>query len=553
MVHLVKKKKKGKVYLYLQETGRINGRSQRLWQIYLGPEHKFKERSQMVQLPNVETETLEFGFIAALLSVADKLDLVKSIDKATEKRAQGVSVGEHLLFAAINRCIHPVSKAQLKRWFESTILRKLFPKLDSPLDSRSYWTHFRYLDKRNIEQIGENLARNAIETFDISFTNLLFDPTNFFTYINPKHANQTLPKHGHSKEGRHTLNLINFSLFCALDGGIPFLHLVYPGNVHDTTHFKQALKKLQTRVERLSLTPSTITLTFDKGNLSEEAFTYLDKEHFNFIASIRPSTQKDLLQAPPEEFHMGQLPNGKQVGVKETDRSLYGKKRRLIMIYNPKRAKWLQNNYEEKVRAKQQEIEEFFRTRLNSSRWNTKEKVQKKCKAIVGAKKFQKAVEISITEEKGGGRLSMEVSRNQEGMDEHTVTLGKSFLITNRSDLLPLDVVWAYRQQYIVENAFMLLKNPKYLSIRPLYHRTDESILGHCFVCFLGLLLLSLLVRELITKGFSMSVPKLIDILHHIKLTRISIPGRKKDLYKVNTMDDEVKRVYDTLELDRFV
>jgi transposase len=86
-----------------------------------------------------------------------------------------------------------------------------------------------------------------------------------------------------------------------------------------------------------------------------------------------------------------------------------------------------------------------------------------------------------------------------------------------------------------------------------MFHRTDESILGHCFVCFLGLLLLSLLVRELMTKELPMSIPKLIDILDKIKLTRISIPGRKKDLYKVDKMEAEVKRVYDALELERFL
>lgn len=553
MVHLVKKKKKGKVYLYLQETGRINGRSQRLWQIYLGPEHKFKERSQMVQLPDVETETLEFGFIAALLSVADKLDLVRIIDDFTEKRAQGMSVGVHLLFVAINRCIRPVSKRRLKTWVESTIFKKLYPTLQSALDSRSYWTHFRYLDETTIEQIGEQLAKKALETFEISFNDLLFDPTNFFTYINPKHANQTLPKHGHSKEGRHTLNLVNFSLFCALDGGIPFLHLVYPGNVHDATHFKQALRKLETRIKRLSLTPSTITLTFDKGNLSKEAFEFLDKEHFNFIASIRPSTQKDLLKSPSEEFPLETLSNGKQVGVKETVRNIYEKDRRVVIIYNPKRAKWLRENYETKIHSKTQEIEEFFKSRLNSPRWNTEEKILKKCKAILGAAKFQRAVDISLTKESLADPLSLTVSLNTSEMDEQKNMLGKSFLMTNRSDLSALEAVWAYRQQYQVEHAFKLLKNPSYLSIRPMFHRTDESILGHCFVCFLGLLLLSLLVRELMTKELPMSIPKLIDILDKIKLTRISIPGRKKDLYKVDKMEAEVKRVYDALELERFL
>lgn len=40
---------------------------------------KLKETLQIVQLPNVETKILEFGLIEALLTVAGKLDLVKSL------------------------------------------------------------------------------------------------------------------------------------------------------------------------------------------------------------------------------------------------------------------------------------------------------------------------------------------------------------------------------------------------------------------------------------------------------------------------------------------
>lgn len=149
------------------------------------------------------------------------MGVAEIIDEYTEKQNQGLSVGEHMLIGAINRCVELVSKTQLKRWFDSTILKKIYPKLGSTLDSRSYWTHSRYLNEDNIEKIGAALARASMEQFNVSFNDLLFDPTNFFTYINPRGGNQTIPKHSYSKEGRHTLNLVNLSLFCALDGGFP--------------------------------------------------------------------------------------------------------------------------------------------------------------------------------------------------------------------------------------------------------------------------------------------------------------------------------------------
>ncbi len=78
---------------------------------------------------------------------------------------------------------------------------------------------------------------------------VMFDPTNYYTYINPKNDMQLLPRHGHSKESRHTLNLVGVSLFCSSDYGIPIMHKVYPGNIRDVTQFKTEFPRF---IDRLS-------------------------------------------------------------------------------------------------------------------------------------------------------------------------------------------------------------------------------------------------------------------------------------------------------------
>lgn len=573
MVRLDKRKKKGHVYLYLEERAWIDGKSKRLWQVYLGPERRFKDLSKITLKVDIETETIEFGLIAALLMIAKKLGVVEVINKCTNKRDQGLSVGEHVLFAAINRCVEPVSKSHLKEWLETTMLKKIYPKFGSALDSRSYWTHYRYLDDEIVECIGDELNRVLIREFDVDFRNLLYDPTNFFTYINPKRANQALPRHGHSKEGHRTLNIVNFSLFCALDGGIPLLHLIYPGNVHDAKHFKNALESLKRRLNGLKVPPTAITLTFDKGNLSDDAFRFIDEEGLDYIASIRPSTRKELLLIPPEEFEMKELPNGKNLGVKafneekyrtrvkrfegnsttskKRDFATYGKNRRLIALYNPKQAKWQKKNFDKKLKDKLSAIEAFFKDRLNNEYWFKREKVLKKCETVLGAKKFQNVVDVRVTGKEG--ELTLSVSQNQAAYEEKMLSLGKSFLMTSRDDLPAWEVAWAYRQQYIVERAFKMLKNPKWLSIRPAWVRTDPSLKGHSFTCFIGLLLLSLLVRELVRQGIPLSISKAIKLLNGIKITKLTISGRQKPIYKLNKMNEEEQALYDALKLSNFL
>jgi transposase len=573
MVRIDRRKNKGRVYLYLEERAWIDGKSKRLWQRYLGPEDKFKELSKIALNTDIETETIEFGLIAALLIIARKLGIVEIINQFTKKREQGLSVGEHLVFAAINRCLEPVSKNQLKEWFESTVLKRIYPEVGSALNSRSYWTHYRYLEEEIVESIGDEINRALIHEFNVDFSNLLYDPTNFFTYINPKNPNQMLPRHGNCKDGRYTLNIINFSLFCALDGGIPLLHLVYPGNIPDVKHFTTALKRLKDRLNRIGTSVTTITLTFDKGNLSEDAFKLIDQDKIEYITSIRPSTRKALLFIPPEEFEMKTLPNGKELGVKEFNKETYegflkqlelkgihmkkkkfetyGKPRCIIALYNPKQAKWQQENFDKKIKDRISKIDAYFKARLNNKEWSKPEKVFEKCQALLGAKKFQNVVTIEISGTEGN--LTLSVSKNQEAYEAKRISFGKSFLMTSRVDLAAWEVAWAYRQQYIVENAFKMLKNPNWLSIRPAWVWTDPSIEGHSFVCFIGLLLLTLLVREVLLKDIPLSLPKVIKRLNSIKITKITIPGKQHPVYKLNKMNEEENALYNTLKLNQFI
>jgi transposase len=568
MVFLVKKEFDGRIYLYLRHNHRIKGKVKVAWEIYLGSEKDFKTHAKIAKL-DIKTETIDFGLIAALLHVAEKLGLVDVINQATNKREQGFSVGEHLLFAALNRCVQPTSKKRLREWINSTVLRKFFSTIEVNMDSRAYWTHFHYLSDDAIEVIENKLVHAIRDRFGVQLNELSFDPTNFFTYINPRTPNQTLPHHGHSKEGRFTLNIVNVSLFCALDGGVPLFHLIYPGNVQDASHFKEAaLPRLKRRLEEQNVEFPTVTLIFDKGNLSQEGFDLIDDWKCDYICSDRPSTHKDLLNIPAEEFELHVLPNGNEIGVKDFHLDKYGKTRRFIAVYNPNEEKWNHENFKKKIQKRISEIDDYFKNRLvfapgekrkgQGDKWRIRAEVEKKINAMIGGSPF---AEVIVATVKGpsklpvskGGRLELEISSNPEELKKVTLTLGKSFLMTSREDLSADKVVWIYRQQYLVERAFKWLKNSEFLSIRPMYHRVDSSIRGHVFVCYLGLVLLSLLVREITQLGVPMSINKAITHLKEIRMTQIKISGKSEPLKKIDEMSQEARKLYQILNLSRYL
>ena len=78
--------------------------------------------------------------------------------------------------------------------------------------------------------------------------------------------------------------------------------------------------------------------------------------------------------------------------------------------------------------------------------------------------------------------------RAEEALD------GKYLLSTSDDSLSAEDVALGYKQLLEVERAFRTLKTT--LDLRPLYHRKDERIEAHVFLCFLALLLVRVAERQ---------------------------------------------------------
>ena len=546
MVHLVKKKIKGKIYLYLQETARINGKSKRIWQKYLGPEDKFKEFTKFHLESESTIDTKDFGLPKALLQIAEELQLIQIIDHCASKRNQGLSLGHYVLFAALNRCLKPQSKSQIQDWFLNSVYAANFPPIDTYFDAKAYSNHFKYLTPQIIKDIEKKLQKRLIDHFHLDMDSIFYDPTNFYTYINPSDG-QLLPKHGNSKENRFTLNLIGLTLFCTKDGGIPLFHEIYPGNVQDANLFRSQIQIFLNRLKELNKDPTSLTLVFDKGNLSNEAFQEIDKANLNFIASVRPSTQKSYKSLTKDDFRMEFLPNQKEVGILEYNKKIYGKSRRLIVIFNPRRCEWQKNNLVKKLGKKINEINDFFKNRLNVKKWRNADAVRTKIESIIKTKAHFQWIEYDIFEK--NGKIEFSVQLNQQALKKHIETLGKSFLISNHPTFTAYEIVWLFRQQYTVENAFKYMKSPYLIPVRPIFHRTDTSIRGHLFTCVVALLLLLLLLRKINQMYPEISLNNMLEYLSEIKLSEISFENSDKTILRLNKMSQNAKKLCNFLDL----
>lgn len=551
MVCLSKKKQNGKYYYYIEERAWINGKSQRLWQKSLGREDKLREMSISLAPREMEYKTLEFGSSAALLQIARKIDLVKTIDSvAGKRRDQNLTLGEYMLINTINRCVSPASKSQLADWFSKDYISTIFPISPEILNASTYWNHFQLLDEEKLTQIEIELTRTVLEEYKLDLSCVLFDPTNFYTFIS-EHDNDQLAKFGHSKESRDNLRIINVSLLCTLLYGVPLFHYTYEGNVQDAKHFKGVISQITDRFQAIGSDIEEITLLFDKGNHSKEAFTEIDTIDLPFIASLRNSTQKDLFEVPTEKFTFINLSsNGKEVGYYRINRKVFEKDRNVYVILDPCKKRKDIINCENKIQIILLEIDEFL-LKLNVKKWRKKEAVEKKLKEIIGKRPLSTIISVSVTGTYG--KLKVTIDVKEKNKEEYLETLGRSIIFTSITSWSPAKIIQAFRDKYVVEDSFKNLKNPKFLSIRPMYHWSEKSIRAHVFSCILGLLLLSLIRLELRQEKIDLSYEKILKNLSDIQLIQIFISPKIPPIYKLTKQSGLSTDLFKKLKLKAFL
>ena len=556
MVYLTRKKKSGKYYLYLEQSAWINGRSRRLWQKYLGSEDRLKDldfNSFLTKhLDKIEVQTIEFGGSAALWQIAEEINLAGIIDDQTGKeRKQNLSLGEYITIAAINRCIAPCSKSKLKRWYDKDWLSTRYNVDSKVLNAQTYWNHFQYLSKEILAQIELALGKSVVDKYDLDLDSLFYDPTNFFTFSKGDEGSGLL-QFGKSKENRNGCRLVNYSLLCARESGVPLMHETYAGNIQDAKEFKQVPQRIADRLLALSRNPKRTTLVFDKGNHSKEAFAAIDEVGLGFIASRRNSSHKELLSVLQEEFTKTVLPMTKKaVEYLKTTKKIYGKVRVLYVVLDPKKQKNHAIKFNENLEKRVGKIKEYFKDRLNVKKWSKMEAVEKKLKFMVGKRPF---ADVIITELLGTDKnMTLTVSIDEKARKTHEETLGRTILFTNREEWTPEAVIWGYREQYIVEHAFRNMKSPTSIAIRPMFHHADTSVRAHVYLCVISLLLLSLLRLKLTRKSILVSYDELLDELRSVHALKIVSSPKAKPIWKLEKISKNASNFVRILNLKRLL
>lgn len=553
MACLIKKKIYGRTYYYAGVSKRVNGKPRIVNLRYLGTADSIIKR--LTEPPLVEpkeVDTLRFGAPAALWHQAKEIGLVEIINEVIPQRGnREISVGEFITVGAINRAINPCSKNGIGKWMNKTVLPRLIGRKARSFDSQSFWDAMELVKEEHIMRIEEKVWERVLKLYNVFTDTIFYDTTNFATHIDAFTSCQ-IPQRGKPKKGGKEQRLVGLALAASKVLGLPFLHIVYEGNIHDANLFPSAMSLLVERFERLSKVAKNLTIVFDKGNNSEKNLETLDKMgssrgiKVSVVGSLKPSHYPEFLKVPLDKFR-------EKVGdykVYRTESNLFGKRRVVLVTFYEDLYKRQYRSFMARIkRVKEEIMREFNRERRRSRYKHRDEILLSRYEKMLEKKKLKGLLRLKI---KGSSKRELKIEINKREFKRRVMRFGRTIIFSDHIEWSSEEIINTYHRKHINEENFKFLKMRHYLYFEPVYHWTDQKIRVHALMCVLGLLLVKLLFYKAKTSGIEMSIPVLLDELNDIEeVTMLYSDGRiKKMIKKLSTVQSKLFELFNLKEYE---
>ena len=551
MASLIAKKKANKLYYYVVESGRVNGKPRITSQIYLGTAEKVAAllRQRTAPLP-LSATSKKSGLPGALWLSAQQSGVFDLLQSVWPTPRAGPCTAHYLLLAAFHRICEPGPKTQVAHWYQSTILESLWRFSPERFTSQAFWDCF---DQIKLAPLGSDSQADDLDRAQlgllalwkdkqmVSHRLLSYDTTNFYTFVASTNSRNTLAQRGHNKQGRHNLRQVGLSY--VLDGiyGLSLCHHVYPGNVADTEEFSIALPRLLRFCDQSHISRQSLTLVFDKGSAALYNTLALDESSLGWISAL-PWNQapKEVREAPLENLT---LLSSNQPGVQAYQQKVlvHGKERLCVLKYS---VPFLSEQIHSLSTSLTKVTQSLRRLSIELTKPDCRLKethIHSKITRWLSSAQFLDELihyELRKEESKWSLQFKIDTSAFNRLMAQR---LGRTVLMTNRMDWTAEQVIAGYGGQQKVEQVFRGLKDGNWLNWDPMYHWTDSKIRVHAFYCMLGISLLNYLHAQMQKVCPGITVEQLKDELHDIKQYILLYPPQgDKGPYRTATIQDKL-------------
>lgn len=505
MSSLVAKRKGNKLYYYLVESARVEGKPRIVHQRYLGTAERLAALVENGAAPIPSSAaSRQVGLAGALWVAAQRSGVFDLLASLWKQPRSGPSTAHYLLLAAIHRICEPGPKTDVAEWYRHSILYPAWHFPPERFSSQAFWDCFDAMELAQPHQSfdpNDDLDRAQLRLLSlwnsrqmVSSRLLCYDATNFYTFIASTNERSTLAQRGHNKQGRHNLRQVGLSFI--LDGlhGLSLGHHVYPGNVSDSGEFDVSLSRILQLLDGAQMARHSVTIVFDKGSAALPNTLALDQAGLGWVSAL-PWNQApvELRDLPIEQ--LSALPDHPGVQAIARRSLVHGKERLCVVKYS---ASFMAEQIHSLSTSLAKVTQALRRLAIDAAKADyrgSEAQIKKKISRWLEPQYLKEIVRYQITAANQGWRLQFDI--DSAAFNElMTRRLGRTVLITNRLDWTAEQVVAAYRGQEAIEQVFRGLKDGNWLNWGPMYHWTDSKIRIHAFYCMLGISLLHYLLAE---------------------------------------------------------
>jgi transposase len=553
-----KRRADGRVYYYLVESARVDGKPRIVSQQYLGSAAEIAEKLAGAQVAApVRSQHKQFGDLAAVWSVIERIGVVEIIDRVAPRRADAAaSVGTYLALACANRIVEPCSKLGFADWWATTAGPRWVKLGAAALDHRRFWLAMDRLSEADLATIETELGARIIAEYGLDLSGLVLDMTNFATYIDSGNDKAPIAQRGKAKQKRVDLRLVGLGLVVTRDGGIPLLSHAYPGDRPDVTQFPLMIEQLTTRFAHLAGHVEDLTLVYDAGQNSATNHEQVEAAGIGFVGSLPPSDHPDLLAIARSRYRTVDPDRFPGLTYVDTTVTALGVTHRAVLTHSKTLHAAQSRGFDQTLTKAQQRLAVLADKLARGKTRRPRTAVEAEVTTICKARWVAEILTTTLTGDKPADlRLTLTVDAAARKSLE-TRMFGKRILFTNRDTWPVADVVAAYRSQSGVEFGFRQLKDPHTVSFSPMHHWTDQKIRVHMFYTVLALTIAHLMRRTAEHDGLHLSVRELIGTLSGIGETVLLYhdggKGRPRAQRLLTDMTDTQRRLYNLFNLDPF-
>lgn len=300
-------------------------------------------------------------------------------------------------------------------------------------------------------------------------TLVLYDVSS--SYLEGRHC--PLARIGHSRDGKKGSLQIVYGLLCNADG-CPVAVEVYEGNAGDPTTLADQIEKVRSRfgLERVVFVGDRGLLT--SARINEELRPV---EGLDWISALR-TEQIRTLASDGGPLQLSLFDTTDLAEIRHPDFP----DERLIACLNPLLKAERARKREDLLKATERELDKIVAATEREKRaLRGKDQIGLRVGKVVNRYKVGKHFELSITD------TAFRYTRKETAIAAEAHLDGIYVLRTSvpKGVLSAEDTVRAYKGLAAVERAFRCLKTVD-LHIRPIYHRLEDRVRAHVFLCMLA-------------------------------------------------------------------